>query len=76
MPAFQVARVIIEGGYLRCSSIASSFLVNRLCANALPCITPLVLLPSETLLTFSAKPIIDVLWFTILRQVPGRTARG
>ena len=36
----------------------------------------MVLLPSERLPTYMLPPIIVLLWFTILRQVPGRTQEG
>src|SRR5579864_6133922 len=39
-------------------------------------ITPLVLLPSDRLPRLGLPPIIDLLWFRILRQVPGRTWGG
>ena len=42
----------------------------------LQAITPVVLLPSERLPTHSLPPIIDSLWFRILRQVPGREWGG
>ena len=39
-------------------------------------ITPLVLLPSERLPGLPPPPIIVLLWFKILRQVPGRAREG
>jgi len=39
-------------------------------------ITPLVLLPSERLPGLGPPPIIVLLWFRILRQVPGRAREG
>src|ERR1700740_1858791 len=39
-------------------------------------ITPLVLLPSDRLPGLRPPPIIVLLWFRILRQVPGRAREG
>ena len=57
---------------------------RRVRRNALICIlfnhfrriTPVVLRPSETLLRHLATPIIVLLWFRFLRQVPGSKRRG